>query len=165
MCVICLAFTSVLLITGELMPHRCTRCGTIFEDGDSVILSGCPSCGWNKFLYVKKESEGLENQGRAALEDQKLDLEASLDEVVRNIDEALASEEKDREQSSENENKTEEDRVESVRILGPGSYELNLDSLLERKELVMAIREEGSYALHLPSVFNQQKKNKKRNQD
>lgn len=139
------------------MPHRCTRCGTIFEDGDSVILSGCPSCGWNKFLYVKKELEGLENQGRAALEEQKLDLEASLDEVVRNIDEALASEEKDREQQSENETKTEEERVESVRILGPGSYELNLDSLLERKELVMAIREEGSYALHLPSVFNQQK--------
>ena len=150
-----------LLITGELMPHRCTRCGTIFEDGDSVVLSGCPNCGWNKFLYVKIEPEGLENQGRPALEEQKLDLEASLDEVVRNIDEALASEEEDRGQQSENENKTEGDRVESVRILGPGSYELNLDSLLERRELVMAIREEGSYALHLPSVFNQQKERKK----
>ncbi|KKG14473.1 hypothetical protein EO98_05905 [Methanosarcina sp. 2.H.T.1A.6] len=143
------------------MPHRCTRCGTIFEDGDSVILSGCPSCGWNKFLYVKIEPEDLENQGRLVLEEQKLDLEASLDEAVRNIDEALASGEIDRGQQSENENKTEEERVESVRILGPGSYELNLDSLLERKELVMAIREEGSYALHLPSVFNQQKERQK----
>ncbi len=122
------------------MPHRCTRCGTIFEDGDSVILSGCPSCGWNKFLYVKQDPEGLENPGRAALEEQKLDLEASLDEVVRNIDEALASEEKEKEHESGSETKTEEERVESVRILGPGSYELNLDSLLERKELVMAIR-------------------------
>jgi len=147
------------------MPHRCTRCGTIFEDGDSVILSGCPNCGWNKFLYVKIEPEGLEKQGRPALEEQKLDLEASLDEVVRNIDEALASEEKEREPQPENESKIdEEERVESVRILGPGSYELNLDSLLERKELVMAIREEGSYALHLPSVFNQQKENKRKNQ-
>lgn len=149
------------MITGEPMPHRCTRCGTIFEDGDSVILSGCPNCGWNKFLYVKKEPEGLESQGRPALEEQKLDLEASLDDVVRNIDEALASGEKYSEQQSENENKTDEERVESVRILGPGSYELNLDSLLERKELVMAIREEGSYALHLPSVFNQQKERQK----
>lgn len=153
------------MIIGELMPHRCTRCGTIFEDGDSVILSGCPNCGWNKFLYVKIEPEGLEKQGRPALEEQKLDLEASLDEVVRNIDEALASEEKEREPQPENESKIdEEERVESVRILGPGSYELNLDSLLERKELVMAIREEGSYALHLPSVFNQQKENKRKNQ-
>ncbi|MCO5381713.1 MAG: Zn-ribbon domain-containing protein [Methanosarcina barkeri] len=143
------------------MPHRCTRCGTIFEDGDTVVLSGCPNCGWNKFLYVKKESEGSENQGRPALGEQKLDLESSLDEVVRNIDEALASEQENRNKEPEAEGKTDEDRVESVRILGPGSYELNLDSLLERKELVMAIREEGSYALHLPSVFNQQKEKQK----
>lgn len=143
------------------MPHRCTRCGTIFEDGDSVILSGCPNCGWNKFLYVKRESESSENQGKPALEEQKLDLESSLDEVVRSIDEALASEQENRKQEPEVEAKTEEERVESVRILGPGSYELNLDSLLERKELVMAIREEGSYALHLPSVFNQQKERQK----
>lgn len=147
------------------MPHRCTRCGTIFEDGDSVILSGCPNCGWNKFLYVKKECEDLENQERLALEEQKLDLESSLDEVVRNIDEALASEQESvkQEQEPEAERETDEERVESVRILGPGSYELNLDSLLERKELVMAIREEGSYALHLPSVFSQQKEKKKKN--
>ena len=144
------------------MPHRCTRCGTIFEDGDPVILSGCPNCGWNKFLYVKKELEGSENQGKPALEEQKLDLESSQDEVVRSIDEALASEQENKKQEPEIEAKTEEERVESVRILGPGSYELNLDSLLERKELVMAIREEGSYALHLPSVFNQQKERQKR---
>ncbi len=144
------------------MPHRCTRCGTIFEDGDSVILSGCPNCGWNKFLYVKKECEGLENQERLALEEQKLDLESSLDEVVRNIDEALASEKENPKQEQEEvERKTDEERVESVRILGPGSYELNLESLFERKELVMAIREEGSYALHLPSVFSQQKEKQK----
>lgn len=143
------------------MPHRCTRCGTIFEDGDSVILSGCPTCGWNKFLYVNKECEGSENQGRPALEEQKLDLESSLDEVVRNIDEALASEQESVKQEPEAERETDEERVESVRILGPGSYELNLDSLLERKELVMAIREEGSYALHLPSVFSQQKEKSK----
>jgi uncharacterized protein len=143
------------------MPHRCTRCGTIFEDGDPVILSGCPNCSWNKFLYVKHESEGSENQGRPAMEEQKLDLESSLDEVVRSIDEALASEQENKKQEPETEKKPEEGRVESVRILGPGSYELNLDSLLERRELVMAIREEGSYALHLPSVFKQQKGNKK----
>ncbi len=143
------------------MPHRCTRCGTIFEDGDTVVLSGCPNCGWNKFLYVKKESEDSENQERRALEEQKLDLESSLDEVVRNIDEALASEQENRNQEPEAERNTDEERVESVRILGPGSYELNLDSLLERRELVMAIREEGSYALHLPSVFSQQKEKQK----
>lgn len=93
----------------------------------------------------------------SALEEQKLDIESSLDEVVRSIDEALSSEHEDKKQEPEAERKTEEDRVESVRILGPGSYEVNLDSLFERQELVMAIKEEGSYALHLPSVFKQKK--------
>ncbi|MDQ1251298.1 MAG: uncharacterized protein QG646_371 [Euryarchaeota archaeon] len=153
--------SSDLSIIGELMPHRCTRCGTIFEDGDSVILSGCPNCGWNKFLYVKKEVKGLEDQVNPALDEQKLDIESSLDEVVRSIDEALSSEQDDKKQEPEAERETEGERVESVRILGPGSYELNLNSLLERQELVMAIKEEGSYALHLPSVFKQKKdKNK-----
>ena len=139
------------------MPHRCTRCGTIFEDGDSVILSGCPKCGWNKFLYAKRESENSEAQRKPAIGKQKLDLESSLNGVVRSIDEALASEHEIKMQELETERRAEEERVESVRILGPGSYELNLDSLLERKELVMAIKEEGSYALHLPSVFKQPK--------
>ena len=143
------------------MPHRCTRCGTIFEDGDSVILSGCPNCGWNKFLYVTKESKRPEYQEKPVIEEQKLDLESSLDEIVKSIDEALSSEQGDKKQELEAERKIDEDRVESVRILGPGSYELNLDSLLERKELVMAIREEGSYALHLPSVFKQNKEKNK----
>ncbi|MCQ1536462.1 hypothetical protein FTO70_12435 [Methanosarcina sp. KYL-1] len=143
------------------MPHRCTRCGTIFEDGDAAILSGCPDCGWNKFLYVKREAEGSEDRGKPALEEQKMGLESSLDEVVRNIDEALAFEEENKGREPEAEKKEDKERVESVRILGPGSYELNLESLFERKELVMAIKEEGSYALHLPSVFNQQKEKSK----
>jgi hypothetical protein len=139
------------------MPHRCTRCGTIFEDGDSVILSGCPKCGWNKFLYAKRESESSETQKKPAMDKQKLDLESSLDGVVRSIDKALASEQENKKQELETERIAEGERVESVRILGPGSYELNLDSLLERTELVMAIKEEGSYAVHLPSVFKQRK--------
>lgn len=142
------------------MPHRCTRCGTIFEDGDAAILSGCPNCGWNKFLYVKKEVEGSGGE-KTELKEKKIDLESSLDEIVRNIDENLTLEEGTKVQESESEKKEDSERVESVKILGPGSYELNLDSLLERKELVMAIKEEGSYALHLPSVFNQQKEKSK----
>jgi len=91
------------------------------------------------------------------MDKQKLDLESSLDGVVRSIDKALASEQENKKQELETERIAEGERVESVRILGPGSYELNLDSLLERTELVMAIKEEGSYAVHLPSVFKQRK--------
>ncbi|MBI4362779.1 MAG: hypothetical protein HY558_06350, partial [Euryarchaeota archaeon] len=36
------------------MPHRCTRCEAQFPDGDKTILSGCPKCAWNQFLYVEE---------------------------------------------------------------------------------------------------------------
>ena len=37
------------------MPHKCTRCESIFKDGAAIILNGCPKCGWNKFLYVRDD--------------------------------------------------------------------------------------------------------------
>ncbi|MCK4475847.1 MAG: hypothetical protein KAU16_03895 [Methanophagales archaeon] len=51
----------------------------------------------------------------------------------------------------------EGERIESLRILSPGVYELNLDALLERKEIIMGIKENGTYAIHLPSLFGKKK--------
>ena len=54
-------------------------------------------------------------------------------------------------------------RIESIRILGPGSYELNIKTLLDRKEIIMALKENGTYVVHLPSIFGKSvKKPKKR---
>jgi predicted nucleic acid-binding Zn-ribbon protein len=151
------------------MPHKCTRCESIFDDGAPVILSGCPSCGWNKFLYVKEEekeraekeaSEGDEVEAGRGTEHHAIIDESSghkpedkpTGKIIREIDEIIGTQKND---SSSSEDMGE--RVESVRILGPGSYELNLESLLDRKEIVMAIKEDGTYALHLPSVFKRDK--------
>ena len=140
------------------MPHKCTRCEHIFEDGDSVILTGCPNCGWNKFLYVKSENaeaspEEIEPKA-SDIVDETIDTTLPK-KLITELDEVLGIK---KEESCEEEN--EEERVESVRILGPGSYELNLDSLLKRKEIIMAIKENGSYAVDLPSVFKKKKKEK-----
>ncbi|WP_406670455.1 Zn-ribbon domain-containing protein [Methanolobus sp. ZRKC4] len=151
------------------MPHKCTRCESIFDDGASVILSGCPNCGWNKFLYVK-EDELEKSVTKSTEESEHEEVHNVIDEtssaktddkpsepIVREIDDIIGDD-KDMDSVTEEEG----DRVESVRILGPGSYELNLDSLLDRKEIVMAIKEDGAYALHLGSVF---KDNKDKNRD
>jgi predicted nucleic acid-binding Zn-ribbon protein len=50
--------------------------------------------------------------------------------------------------------------VESIRILEKGSYELNLKSLLEREEIIMSVKEDGRYLVHLPSVFDKGKKDR-----
>lgn len=150
------------------MPHKCTRCESIFIDGASVILTGCPNCGWNKFLYVKDEE--LENSEEMKSDSTEEPKEHVIDETSEHAEDTASSENIIREiddiigEGAQAQSVTEEEgeRVESVRILGPGSYELNLDSLLDRKEIVMAIKEDGSYALHLGSVFNKNSGKKKK---
>ncbi|WP_135606369.1 Zn-ribbon domain-containing protein [Methanococcoides sp. NM1] len=138
------------------MPHKCTRCEKIFEDGAEVILSGCPNCGWNKFLYVKdmEPKADIEDTVDEELpEKEETKITDPADQFIREIDDIIGIDHQEREIVEE-----EGERVESVRILGPGSYELNLSSLLERDEIVMAIKQDGTYAVDLSSAFRKKKK-------
>lgn len=47
--------------------------------------------------------------------------------------------------------------LESIRITAPGTYELNLPSLFEREELIMAVKE-GTYLIDLTSAFRKGRK-------
>jgi len=141
------------------MPHKCTRCESIFKDGAAIILNGCPKCGWNKFLYVRDESPVPVAKIEAAATTGQISPEAS--NFIREVDEILGIKEEKtelkNEPKAENIQKEIGDRIESIRILSPGQYELNLESLLERKEIVMALKEDGTYIVNLPSVFKKKK--------
>ncbi len=134
------------------MPHKCTRCENVFKDGAAIILNGCPKCGWNKFLYVKDAQEPQEKIRQAEA------IPPAASKFIKEVDELLGNKTQP-ESKVAAEKKPEEigERVESVRILSPGSYELNLESLLERDEIVMALKEDGTYLVHLPSVFQKKK--------
>lgn len=58
---------------------------------------------------------------------------------------------------SDGRGKSQEKTLESVKITAPGTYELNLPSLFERDELIMAVKE-GTYFIDLASVFKKSKK-------
>jgi len=143
------------------MPHKCTRCENIFKDGAAIILNGCPKCGWNKFLYVRDESPvpGSVTKIEPAINTGQISPEAS--NFIREVDEILGI----KEETTELVNKPKAEtapreignRIESIRILSPGHYELNLESLLERKEIVMALKEDGTYIVNLPSIFKKKK--------
>jgi len=127
------------------MAHRCTRCGAVFQSGDMTILEGCPKCGWNKFLYFPEKS--LPDTKEAP------PTKASpVDLLIRDVDEFLSKEERAPETGK---------RIESIRILQPGSYELNLEMLLKRREIVIAVKENGEYILHVPSVFGVREKRRR----
>ncbi|MCL2862507.1 MAG: Zn-ribbon domain-containing protein [Methanimicrococcus sp.] len=144
------------------MPHRCTKCGSVFGDGDSVILTGCPECKWNKFFYVRNEEAGTgaamteivteEKPDSWNIEERVKEKEVkSIDSVLEDIDRALESDEV-------NKKDLDTDRVDSIRILDTGSYELNLCSIMNKEEIVVGIKEEGQYAIDLPTILQQSNK-------
>lgn len=104
------------------MPHRCTKCGKTYADGDMRILNGC-ECGNNRFIYVPKEKK--------------------VDEVPKD--------------ERREESKEISFGIESIKILAPGQYEINLEKLFEREEIVIAIQENGRYVIHLPSLLKKRK--------
>ena len=122
------------------MPHKCTNCEHVFEDGSVDILNGCPNCGWNKFLYVpaKPVTEDATDTDTKDITD--AEMQSDKVEVIKET--------------------VPDMEVESIRILEKGSYELNLESLLEREEIIMSMKEDGRYLVHLPSVFDKSKKDR-----
>ena len=50
--------------------------------------------------------------------------------------------------------------IESVRILSPGRYEINLEKLLEGEGIIIALQEDGRYVIHLPSLLKKRKSNR-----
>jgi uncharacterized protein len=130
------------------MPHKCVQCGRDYKDASPVILRGCESCGGRKFLYVGESDRNkdimLEQSAEALANetpDQVLIVNTELDVV-----------------------KESRERVESIRIIAPGTYELNIEKLASSDERVVGIGAEGNYLLDLHSMIKpgKDKKNRKK---
>jgi len=126
------------------MPHKCTKCGREYKDGSTEILKGCESCGGKKFLYVKEEE-----LNRDVLEEKSIDeiAEESHEEVLEVV-----------EPQEEQKQVEMYDRVETIRIVSPGSYELNLERMAQSDERIVSVGKEGSYIIDLMSMADEPKK-------
>ena len=54
------------------------------------------------------------------------------------------------------------DRVETIRIVSPGTYELNLEKMAESDERIVSVGKEGSYIIDLMSMTKDEPKKKGR---
>ncbi len=63
---------------------------------------------------------------------------------------------KKEEKEEEREIKYEMD-IESIRIIAPGQYEINIEKLLSDRGIVIALQENGRYVIHLPSLLKKKK--------
>jgi uncharacterized protein len=123
------------------MPHKCTQCGREFEDGSTKILKGCPSCGGKKFLYIREIHR----------HDDVLK-EKTLDEILQDTGQEVLEVKRPARRDTE-----VYERIESIRILGPGSYELNIEKLAQTDEVVVRLEKEGKYMVDILSMAKKKK--------
>ena len=119
------------------MPHQCVRCNKFYPDGSEEILKGCP-CGCRLFFFVKREhiKEAKEVASNLS-DDEKIQMEHDVKEVLHMDVDA------DRPVILE---------FESIRVVGPGKYELDLVHLFKKDPLIIKI-DEGKYMIDLGQAF------------
>lgn len=125
------------------MPHKCVKCGKIYQDSSSEILEGCEQCGGRKFLYVTSESRRRKIPERIPPAEPK-------------------SETKEETGGAEGIAEDLYNSVESIRIVSPGTYELNIEKLAQSGERVVGFGKGGSYGVDLLSMMKSKKKKRER---
>lgn len=119
------------------MPHQCVRCGTFYDDGAQEILHGC-SCGAKLFFYIKKEKlEQAKEIAENLTKKEKKKIEQDVYEIM----------------GREEEEKPVVLDLESIRVLKPGKFELDLVHLFNKKDPLIFKLEEGKYVIDLAESF------------
>ena len=119
------------------MPHQCVRCGKLYDDGAEEILKGCP-CGGRLFFYIsKKKLEETKDIVADLTTEEKDEIEKDVFDLIgieRGVEKPVVLD------------------LESIRILKPGKYELDIVNLFKKRPLIYKL-EEGKYLIDLPESF------------
>jgi len=123
------------------MPHQCVHCGKIIEIGSREILEGCDDCSGKFFFYIRDEQipRIREMREEPIPEFNTID-KKKVEEDVRSI------------LNIEDEEKPVILDLESVRVIGPGKFEIDIVSLMNRRPIVFKVSE-GKYLIDIDSGF------------
>jgi len=119
------------------MPHQCVRCSKFYDDGAQEILKGCP-CGARLFFYIRKEK--LEKAKNVIPIDLKPEQKKQIEQDVLNL---VGSKDDDLPVVLD---------FESVNVLAPGKYEIDLVQLFKGAPLIFKL-EEGKYVIDIAESF------------
>ena len=119
------------------MPHQCVRCGKVYDDGSQELLKGC-NCGSKFFFFIKKgRIEEAKKISEELTKDERAQIEKDVIDIVG---------------SKVDESEPVFLDIESIRVLKPGKYELDLIDLFKGRPLVYKV-EDGKYIIDLVSTF------------
>jgi uncharacterized protein len=128
------------------MPHQCTHCGEVYPDAAPELLAGC-KCGAKFFYYIRQDRlDELNRINNQEIQDtievldkaDKTQIENDIREITGLVDEP---------------DKPVILDLESVRVLGPGRFEIDIVNLFSKKRPIIYKLEEGKYIIDLSSTY------------
>lgn len=126
------------------MPHQCVRCDTLYDDGAKEILKGCP-CGGKLFFYIKK------SRLKEAAEEPRINLSSvQKEQIEKDVYDMTGISDKDKPVVLD---------LESIRVLKPGKFELDLVRLFKGDPLIFKLAS-GKYIIDVAETFRQVRKSK-----
>jgi len=119
------------------MPHQCVHCGKIVKVGSREILEGCNNCKGKFFFYIREEQVAQINASKEILipEFDTVDKKQIESDVRAILD-------------IEDESKPVILDLESIRVLKPGQFEIDIVSLMNRKPIIFKLQE-GKYLIDI----------------
>ena len=123
------------------MPHRCVKCGLVYEDSSPTLLKGC-TCGGRFFFFFKKPEtqEEIKNLTKEEVQEIEQEVTEILGPQVEDMPVILD--------------------FESIHVKEPGKFEIDLVNLFKRAPLVYKISE-GKYIIDIASTFQLSNSNRK----
>lgn len=121
------------------MAHQCVHCSKIYPNAAKELLDGC-ECGSHFFFYIRDEYlEKLKTPVEVEFK------EAEKKDIEQEVREMIGVEDEDTPVILD---------LESIRILGPGKFEIDVVSLFNRNKPLIYKLEEGKYIIDLASTLN-----------
>ena len=120
------------------MPYKCVHCSEIYKDGSEELLTGCTSCKSKFFFYIKEEK--LKQLAETGELEPKLSAneKRQIEEDIRDI---IGLEEDDESPIFLD--------FESVRVVKPGKFLIDIPKLFEQRKPRVYKLEEGKYVIDL----------------
>lgn len=119
------------------MPHQCVHCGNSYDDGSREVLHGC-TCGSKFFFYLTAEKLTKIHQSKqepiALTSEEKEQIESDVRDIIG---------------VSEDEDTPIVLDFESIRVLKPGKYVIDLHHLFNKDKPLVYTLEEGKYIVDL----------------
>lgn len=127
------------------MAHKCVHCGEVYTDGSKELLEGC-KCGSKFFFYFNPERlKGLETSSITDLpKDEKLKVEREIRSMI-GVDEE----------------KPVILDFETVRVVKPGKFEIDIINLFRKERPLIYKLEEGKYIIDLATSMQKWQNSKK----